>query len=305
MRDDDLTFVGLVQQELRSVRWAEPAELRARARRRTRRTTLVAAVAVLLVASAATAVAADRAGGPVGPVAAGGPTGTVAAPATPTPTPSGRAEIPDSALLEAGDLPVKTAGRLGDSGLGEPVRVDARLETCARERQIYLKPTVSRYSRSRTVLRSPGGVPALSQDVYRVDPPWGLGLFGDIDRMVQACPEWRTTAARSLTGRAGSGQLVDRWETAMTDFAGDQSVLLRHAVGEPADLAGDGPAGPAASVDVTLVIRVGDLVTVLVPGPGMIADRVDGTGPGLGYPDLEAIGRRAAASLCPAANPGC
>ncbi|MCI4064257.1 hypothetical protein MRQ36_17310 [Micromonospora sp. R77] len=208
-------------------------------------------------------------------------------------------------LLEPRDLSVKTAVRLGDSGLGESVRVDARLETCARERQIYLKPTASRYSRSRTLLRSPAGEPVLSQDVYRVDPPWGLGLFGDIDRMVQACPEWRTTAARSLTGRAVSGELVDRWETALDGFAGDQSVLLRHVVGEPADLAGDGPAGPAASVDVTLVIRVGDLVTVIAPGPGTIADRIDGTGPGMSYPDLEALGRRAAARLCPVANSAC
>jgi hypothetical protein len=303
MRDDDLTFVELMRRELRDVRWAEPAELRARARRRSRRTAVVTAAAVLLAASATAAVAADPVGRPSGPVAAGNPTGTPVAPATPTP--SGRAEIPDTALLEPRDVPFTTGVRLGDTGLGEPVRVDDQLESCARERGVPLQPTVSRYSRSRTLLRSSPGVPVLRQDVYRVDPPWGLGLFGDVDRMVQSCGEWRSVAARALTGAAVSGVLVHRWETAVTGFAGDQSVLLRHAVGEPRDLAGDGPAGPAASVEVTLVVRVGDLVTVVVPGPGTVADRVDGTGPGLSYAELEALGRQAAADLCPAANPGC
>ncbi|MEU1835638.1 hypothetical protein [Micromonospora chersina] len=307
MRDDDLTFVELVQRELRDVRWAEPAELRARGRRRSRRTAAAAtAAAVLLVASATTVVAGGRVGGPTNTVV----TGIGAASTTSTPAPSGRAEIPEAVLLEPRDLPLKTGARLGDVGLLEPVQVDGKLESCAHGQGIYLQPTVSRYSRSRVLLRpvtaaSDGVPPVLSQDVYRVDPPWGLGLFGDIDRMLQVCPTWRTSSLLTLTGRTVSAETEHRWEPTVTGFAGDQSVMLRHVTGQARDRSGGKTVGPAASIDLTLVIRVGDLVTVIVPGPGTIEDRVDGSGPGLSYAQIEELGRVAARRLCGAANPGC
>ncbi|SCL61288.1 hypothetical protein [Micromonospora chersina] len=311
MRDDDLTFVELVQRDLRDVRWAEPAELRARGRRRSRRTAAVAtAVAALLVASATTVVAGGRSGGPTDTVVTGAGAGSPTSAPVASPAPSGRAEIPEAVLLEPRDLTLKTGARLGDVGLLEPVRVDGQLESCAHQQGIYLQSTVSRYSRSRVLLRpvaeaSDGVPPVLSQDVYRVDPPWGMGLFGDIDRMVQVCPTWRTSSLLTLTGRTVSAETEHRWEPAVTGFAGDQSVMLRHVTGQARDRSGGKAVGPAASIDVTLVIRVGDLVTVIVPGPGTIEDRVDGSGPGLSYAQLESLGRVAARRLCGAANPGC
>ncbi|MFR9776936.1 hypothetical protein ACL02O_12850 [Micromonospora sp. MS34] len=305
MPDDDLTFVELVRRDLRNVRWPEPTEIRARARRRSRRTAVSAALAVLLVASAVGMVTAGRASGPTATLAV--PPST---PAPPTaPAPSGRAEIPEAVLLEPRDLTVATAVRLGDTGLDEPVRVDRQLEACAREHGVGLEPIRSRYSRSRTLLRATGGArgaaPVLSQDVYRVDPPWGLSLFGDIDRMLQACPQWRTSSLVSQAGRTVPAETVHRWEPPVSGFAGDQSMMLRHVTGQSRERIGGKALGPAASVEVTLVIRVGDLVTVIVPGPGTIADRVDGSGPGLSYPQLEALGSRAARRLCGAAEPGC
>ncbi|MEU1685663.1 hypothetical protein [Micromonospora sp. NPDC005707] len=308
MRDDDLTFVELVQRDLHSVRWPEPAEIRARARRRSRRTVVAAALAVLAVASGTALVEAGRAAGPTSAVGDGGPTGTVAASPV-APAPSGRADIPEAVLLEPRDLTVKTGVRLGDTGLAEPVRVDRQLESCAREQGIYLQPTVSRYSRSRILLRpvagASGDVPVLSQDVYRVDPPWGLGLFGDIDRMLAACPQWQTSSLLTQAGRTVTAETEHRWEPAVTGFAGDQSVMLRHVTDQARDQTSGKAVGPAGSVDVTLVVRLGDLVTVIVPGPGTIEDRVDGSGPGLSYAQLEALGRVAARRLCGAANPGC
>ncbi|MGW4155558.1 hypothetical protein ACWEDF_20610 [Micromonospora chersina] len=309
MRDDDLTFVELVQRDLRDVRWAEPSELRARGRRRSRRAAAaVTALAVLLVASATTVVAGGHVGGPTDTVVTGAGAGSPTS--TPVTFPPFGRGIPEGVLLEPRDLTLKTGARLGDVGLGEPVQVDGQLESCARQRGIYLQPTVSRYSRSWVLLRPVAEVsdrvpPVLSQDVYRVDPPWGLGLFGDIDRMVQVCPTWRTSSLLTLTGRTVSAETEHRWEPAVTGFAGDQSVMLRHVTGQARDRSGGKAVGPAASIDVTLVIRVGDLVTVIVPGPGTIEDRVDGSGPGLSYAQLEALGRVAARRLCGAADPGC
>ncbi|MBM7079668.1 hypothetical protein [Micromonospora humida] len=298
---EELTFVDRLHRDLREVRWPEPAELRARARRRSRRTAVLSTATVLVVLAGAAVAARER---PTGPAT---PTAPVAAPG-PAPV---RTEIPLDALLTPADLPTKTGERLGNTGLGEAVRIDPLLESCGRERDVSAQLSVSRASRSQTLLRPTtraGGpaTPVLSQDVYRIDLPRGRWLFGEIDRLLNACAEWTLNASTLAADQQPvATEQEHRWEPAARDFAGDQSVLLRHVASQPRAQTGGRPVGAAASIETTLVVRVGDLVTVVVPAPDTVADRVDGTGPGMSQPDLLALGGTAAKRLCPAADTPC
>ncbi|MEU2661718.1 hypothetical protein [Micromonospora sp. NPDC007220] len=290
---DETTFVEQLHRDLREVRWPEPAEIRARARRRSRRTAVLAAVAVLVVSASAVTVGgwAGREEAPPAPLSAA----TFASPATAV-----RAEIPQEALLAPVDVPLKTGVSLGAAGLREPVRVDPVLESCGRDRGVPSDPPTSRYSRSRTLLRVSADPttrhPALlTQDVYRVDPGQGRLVFGLVGILLGACAEWQSTVR------------THRWETPVSGFAGDESVMLRHVSLRSQDPAAGKVAAPDASVEVTMVVRVGDLVSVVVTGPGALEDRVDGARPGdgLSYADLETLGRTAARRMCASAVPGC
>ncbi|MEV4770915.1 hypothetical protein [Micromonospora humida] len=298
---EELTFVDRLHRDLREVRWPEPAELRARARRRSRRTAVLSTVTVLVVLAGAAVAARER---PTGPAT---PTAPVAAPVS-APV---RTEIPLDALLTPADLPTKTGERLGDTGLGEAVRIDPLLESCGRERDISAQLSVSRASRSQTLLRPTTragrpATPVLSQDVYRIELARGRWLFGEIDRLLNACAEWTLSASTLAADQQPvATEQEHRWEPAARDFAGDQSVLLRHVASQPRAQTGGRPVGAAASIETTLVVRVGDLVTVVVPAPDTVADRVDGTGPGMSQPDLLALGGTAAKRLCPAADTPC
>ncbi|MBM7081012.1 hypothetical protein [Micromonospora humidisoli] len=298
---EELTFVDRLHRDLREVRWPEPAELRARARRRSRRTAVLSTVTMLVVLAGAAVAVRER---PTGPAT---PTAPVAAPGS-APV---RTEIPLDALLSPADLPTKTGERLGDTGLGEAVRIDPLLESCGRERDVDAQLSVSRASRSQTLLRpttraGQPATPVLSQDVYRIELARGRWLFGEIDRLLNACAEWTLDASTLAADQQPvATEQEHRWEPSARDFAGDQSVLLRHVASQPRARTGGKPVGAAASVDTTLVVRVGDLVTVVVPAPDTVADRVDGAGPGMGQADLMALADRAAKRLCPAADTPC
>ncbi|MGX4656635.1 hypothetical protein ACWCHM_23410 [Micromonospora sp. SCSIO 07396] len=298
---EELTFVDRLHRDLREVRWPEPAELRARARRRSRRTAVLSTVTMLVVLAGAAVAVRER---PTGPAT---PTAPVAAPGS-APV---RTEIPLDALLSPADLPTKTGERLGDTGLGEAVRIDPLLESCGRERDVDAQLSVSRASRSQTLLRpitraGQPATPVLSQDVYRIELARGRWLFGEIDRLLNACAEWTLDASTLAADQQPvATEQEHRWEPSARDFAGDQSVLLRHVASQPRARTGGKPVGAAVSVDTTLVVRVGDLVTVVVPAPDTVADRVDGAGPGMGQADLMALADRAAKRLCPAADTPC
>ncbi|MEV4845599.1 hypothetical protein AB0K20_20595 [Micromonospora matsumotoense] len=305
--DEDLTFVDRLHRDLREAHWPEPAEIRARARRRSRRTAVLSAVTVLVVLAGSATVA--------GPGLTGSPTSTAPAAfashsSVPVAVPV-RTEIPLAALLTPADLPFSTGARLGTTGLAETVQVDPLLESCGREREVAARLPVSRASRSQTLLR-PGArddlpaVRVLSQDVYRIELPRGRWLFGEIDRLLDACADW-TLGASLLTADQQAVRTAQEhsWEPAARDFAGDQSVLLRHVVRQPREQAGGQPVGRASAVETTLVVRVGDLVTVVAPAPDTVADRVDGTGPELSQADLIALGGTAAKRLCPATDASC
>ncbi|MGC1214094.1 MAG: hypothetical protein WA890_22885 [Micromonospora sp.] len=294
MRND---FVELVHRNLRDVRWPEPTEIRARARRRSRHTAVATAAAVLVVASISTVVV-GRAG-----------THAPSPAAVPRPAAGGHAEIPVEAMLTPADVPVKSDERLGDTGLGERVRLDDVLRTCAQDQGLPADETVSRYSRSQTLIGTaavsgfaPNRRPVVSQDVYRLEAGTASRVFAELDRLVAACPSWQ--AVSPVQGDEGmvTAPVVHRWTVAARDFAGDQAALLRHTTSVPVDAATGKRVGIPPPPEETVVVRVGDLVSVLVPGeplrPGVPGNTVTEAG-------LLDIARAAAGRMCAAANPGC
>ncbi|MEU4639013.1 hypothetical protein [Micromonospora sp. NPDC023814] len=298
---DETRFVDRLHRDLRDVRWPEPAEIRARARRRSRRAALTAAVAVLAVMSGSAYAAAGR---PVSP-----PPLVAAIPVSPAN--AAPAEIPQEALLTPRDVPLKTGVQLGETGMVEPVRVDRVLESCGRARGVPTGLPTSRYSRSQTLLWAPTDAttqhPMLTQDVYRVDPDQGRLVFGLVGLLLNACAEWRLAGSAFVEGRSVTTVDTHRWDTPVSGFAGDESVMVRHVSLAPRGQFGGKVVAAAPSVEVTMVVRVGDLVTVVATGPGAVADTVDGVRPGRGlsHAELEALGRTAARRMCAAANPGC
>ncbi|MFI1192054.1 hypothetical protein ACH4T9_02070 [Micromonospora sp. NPDC020750] len=303
---DDLTFAERMHRDLRDVRWPEPAEIRARARRRSRRTAVAAAIAVLAVAS-------------VSAVTVGGRDDAVAPLSSwaerrlfqPEPEPSGQAEIPQEALLEPADVGVRSYVRLGDTGLGEQVQVDPLLEVCADGRGLSGQQTVSRYSRSQALLQkdtpgqawSSGGL-VLTQDVYRLAPEASARFFTGLDRIVTACAGWTEVAPRPWGPGTVTASVAHTWRAVERDFAGDEAVLLRQALSQPVDVATGKPLDVRYPSETRMVVRVGDLVTVIVPASGLGVDGPNIAG-STSDAELLELGRTAARRLCVAANPSC
>lgn len=288
---DDVRLVELVHRELREVRWPEPTEIRAAARRRGRRTAVAAAAAVLAVVSVS-AVLVGRAGGP----------GT-----SPAASVGGHAEIPTEAMLDPADVPVRSDERLGDTGLGERVRVDDVLAGCGRDQGVPVAAAESRFSRSQTLIGTQAvdgfathRSPVISQDVYRLAS--ADDVFGGLDRLVAACASWRQANTVERDGGSVSLTFVHGWSVAARDFAGDRSALLRHTVTQLTDSTTGGPTRFPMAPEYTLVVRVGDLVTVLRPGEALRPGVPGGTVTEAGLLD---VGRAAADRMCVAANPGC
>ncbi|PZF99302.1 hypothetical protein [Micromonospora deserti] len=288
---DDIAFVEQMYRDLRAVHWPEPEEIRARARRRNRRTAVGAATLVLVVVSGAVAVV-GRHPRPAPPAVA-----ALLPAASSTPA---RTEISRDALVQPGDLPAQTGAPLGEAGLGEPVRVADTLLYCHTLQGLTGDWESSRYSRSQTLLRErPAGTehgPAdlvLSQDVYRVTPEVAGRVFAGIDKMLGPCARWRSTGPAQWQGRVVEVEVVHRWEAADRNFAGDEAVLLRHTISRARDPKTGKTFGEEPKPESTVVVRVGDLVTVVRLGRG-------GT-----EPELRRLAGVAAHRMCAAANPPC
>ncbi|MEV4522177.1 hypothetical protein EAD96_20015 [Micromonospora sp. BL1] len=293
---DDVALVELLHRDLRNVTWPEPEALRAAARRRSRRSAALAAVSVVVVA-ALTATLVDRAGAPPPPAA-----GVV----------DGPGEIVTEAMLEPADIPVATGERLGETGLDEPVRVDDLLQVCAREQGRPAEEPRSRYSRSQTLMEPPtepattiGTV--LTQDVYRMTPGAAGRFVADLEGTVAACGAWRTTGQVYTERGTAGAEVVHRWYVAASGFAGDQALLLRHEASVAPDGATGRPPGYAPLFEDRLVVRVGDLVTVLIPSGRLRTDLPMGQVPEdrVTEEQVRQIARVAAERMCVAANPGC
>ncbi|MEU5938368.1 hypothetical protein ABZ807_04120 [Micromonospora sp. NPDC047548] len=281
---EDLSFVDRLHRDLREVRWAEPAEIRALARRRSRRTALTAAVAVLVVASTTAVAVGDWPGRKGLPPAA-----SSAEPIAPVT----RVEITREALLHQEDLRERTGLQLSEAGLGETVDVGVGLGRCASG----ASAKESWVSRSQTVLRAASGERRLSdvlvvQDLHRMRGDTAVRFFEELRRQLVFCREWREVRSIEWGGESLTVEDVHRWDVPRRDFAGDESLLLRHSVSATYDaVSGQAPGRPSMP-EAAVVVRVGDLVTVLIQEPTTEAE-------------LVRLARVAAQRMCVAANPSC
>ncbi|MGC5029903.1 hypothetical protein [Micromonospora sp. DT229] len=302
---DEMMFVERLHNELRDVRWPEPAVLRERARRRRRRAMLGAATAVVLLA-AGPAIAGVRRTAPQStapqPTApqptASQPTAPQSAASQPQTSLPAYAEIPHEALVQPEDLTTKTDPPLSQAGFSEPVRVDELLLACLTEQGQAEAWEVSRYSRSQTLLRAsadgarrPADV-VLNQAVYRLAAETAAGFLQRLDVLIAPCASWRVTGEVMWEDRIARAEVEHRWEVTDRALAGDEAMLIRHVVVTARNLDTGENRGPT-SPDTRAVVRVGDLVTVLTLG----RDATDS--------ELRRVATIAATRLCPAATPPC
>ncbi|NGM12231.1 hypothetical protein [Verrucosispora sioxanthis] len=291
--DDDIGLVERVQQELRAVRWLDTAEVRAVARRRSRfRAAAVTVGVVVLSIPLVTAVAL-----PSRPPTVPGETGAIS-----------RAEIPFEALLQPEDLRVEVDAPIVNAGLAEPIVVDPELARCLQAKGVSPAWEMSRYSRSQSMRRpqdvriedgmalGSGISIVLSQDVYRITPQVAQTLFASLDRRIGNCLSWESVVVGAIDDMAEWVEFhaVQHWEVVDRQFAGDESVLIRHRVGETrrGDADGEVLAGPTPP-DIIAVVRVGDLVTVVDVEAGESES------------ELRRLAVLAAGRMCAATNPPC
>ncbi|MFY1619336.1 hypothetical protein [Micromonospora sp. WMMD736] len=279
---DDPTFVEQIQRELRDVRWPGPEEIRVRARRRSQRRIAVATVVLALAGVSAVAVAAP---------------GKSPAPGLPAAAPT-RHEIPLDALLQPADLSQQVEAQLSQSGLGEPVRMDYRLEVCRTSQGRSSGNVYSILSRSQTFV--PSATPNLTQsdgvvtqDLFRLTPDAAVQLLATLDDVIAPCAEWTSVGKYEAGGARGTGMATHRWAVVQRGFAGDGAVLLRHTQTQAVDQKTGKPIASVPQPDITAVVRVGDLITVL---------KVGEAGTELDLPRLAEV---AARRMCAAANPAC
>ncbi|MEU7995710.1 hypothetical protein AB0B83_10260 [Micromonospora sp. NPDC049060] len=285
---DETTFVEQLHRDLREVRWPEPAEIRARARRRSRRTAVLAAVAVLVVVSASAVAVGDRSGRR-GLAPAASPSRAAA--------PVARVEIPPAALLQQDDLTARSGLQLSEAGLGGTVDVGMALRQCATRRDSGVPAQETWVSRSQTVLRPATGGGRLGdvlvvQDLHRMRDDGAARFFDGLRRQLTVCREWREVRSIEWGGESVTVEDVHRWDVPRRDFAGDESLLLRHSVAATLDPADGQVPGHPSTPDATVVVRVGDLVSVLILEPTAEAD-------------LVRLAGLAARRMCAAANPSC
>ncbi|MCG5471867.1 hypothetical protein LADH09A_005902 [Micromonospora sp. LAH09] len=288
MRDDP-TFVEQIQRDLRDVRWPEPQEIRARARRRSQRRIVAATVVLTLAGVSALAVTSVGSGPTPPPVAATSP-----------PSASARGEIAVDSLVRPTDLTQPAQVQLSESTLEAPVLVSAMLGYCRKSQGMTPDWQLSRWSRSQTLLRErPDGVDLTSrdmllhQDLYRVSPELGASFFADLDRLLAPCAQWRSVGPYEIAGATGTGEAMHSWEVVQRGFAGDEAAMVRYTVSGARDQKTGKAIGNVPRPTSTAVVRVGDLITVLSLGQ-------TGT-----EPELRRLAEVAARRMCVAANPAC
>ncbi|MCO1595139.1 hypothetical protein M8C17_08180 [Micromonospora sp. RHAY321] len=286
---DDLAFVEQVRRDLEDVRWPEPQDIRARARRRSRRTA-VAATVVLTLAGVSAFVATGGGGESAPPPVA----------ASASPTPPARGEIAAESLVQPADLSQPAQVQLSESDFAQPILVDSMLGHCGQSRGMTPTWPISRWSRSQTLLRErPVGVDhtvgdlLLKQDLYRVAPETGASLFADLDRLLATCAEWASAGPYTMAEQTVTAQAVHNWTVVQRSFAGDGAAMVRHTQSPVRDQKTGETIGDAPRPTSTAVVQVGDVVAVLTLGR-------DGT-----EPELSRLAEVAAHRMCLAANPPC
>ncbi|WP_434742874.1 hypothetical protein [Micromonospora sp. SH-82] len=301
---DDAAFVKELRDELSQVCWLAPEEIRARGEWRSRRVLLLTFAVVLVMVSGAGVVVVARHLLPSAPTTVTGPTllaepqsrlddGPLAGDLTWPLAEPDSGEIPAQALLQPADLPTGVGEHLTELGLGETVEVNPMLEACRQERGLPSQAVSSQLSRSQTLLGT-GPAPdlLLMQDVYRVAPQTATRFFTDLDVRMAPCASWRSVGDVEIDGRPYQAAATHRFTVSARDFAGDGSVLLRHTMTAPIDQSDGRQLGPSDRTD-SVVVRVGDLVTVLRLGPESTEK------------ELRRLAGVAAQRMCVASRPTC
>ena len=261
---DDLTFAERMHRDLREVRWPEPAEIRPGP-------------------AAAVGVRRWRRRPPCWPSPRSPPWRSGAREARsragvlgrrrlfqPQPEPSGSAEIPQEALLEPTDVGVRSNVRLGDTGLGSRSRwtrcwsLRRRQGTVGAADRVPLLPLADPasegHARSGLVVGWPGAHPGR---LPTRPPGRSARFFTKLDRIVTACAGWTEVAPKPWGLGIVTASVAHTWRTVERDFAGDEAVLLRQALSQPVDVTTGKPLDVQFPSETRMVVRVGDLVTVI------------------------------------------
>lgn len=290
---DEMSVVEPMHRALCDVRWPEAAEIRARARRRSRRTALLAGVTLVGTLAVVTVAVVSRPSGyqpaipPPVPAAVGSP------PASPAGQVAAvRSDLPPELFVQQSDLVVRTELHLDEAVAGGTVTLGFGRDRCD------LGPETEAWtSRSQTLLRWSAGGPnrlgdiLVVQDLYRFRDDGAARSFAEIRETIVTCPQQEVWTA-DYEGRAINMTAVHRWDTPRVDFAGDESFLLRHSSSLlPNPVLGELQT-VANSPDLRVVLRVGDLVTVLFVSMA-------------GEAELVRLADVAARRMCIAASPSC
>ncbi|WP_025618029.1 hypothetical protein [Salinispora cortesiana] len=291
---DEMRVVEPMQRALRDIRWPEAAEIRARARRRSRRTALLAGVVLVGTLAVAAVAVVNRPTGyhppntpPVQAVAGSTPASR-AGQVAPT-----RSDLPPELFVQQSDLVVRTELHLNEAVVGGTVPLGLGRDQCGPgpEAEAWM-------SRSQTLLRwSAGGPDRLGdilvvQDLYRFRDDGAARFFAEVRQTIVACPQQGEVWTAEYEGTAVNVRAVHRWDTPRVDFAGDESLLLRHS----SSLLPNPALGELQTVvnspELRVVLRVGDLVTVLFVSMA-------------GEAELVRLADVAARRMCIAASPPC
>lgn len=273
-----------VTTDLAAVRWPSADELRGRVRRRRRRTLVAVAGAVIVVTVGAAGLAAT--GGTTTPMPAGPPPS-----AAPVPV-----EIPRSVLLSPADVGAGPDSQADGPDAFRPLQPD-ELTLCLTTNRSGLKlPQVPRFTIGVTLLRGteasrPERPFVLAQQIHRYAGPDAVAVLRDLRSVVAACGIGTVMGDVTTPADGKVAARVDHtWSIAAENFAGDDSVVVRHDV-RAVDAKTGRPVGRSGS-ELVAYVRVGDLVTRIVPRDQPL-------------PELRKIAAQAGARLCAASDPPC
>ncbi|MEV7624005.1 hypothetical protein [Actinoplanes sp. NPDC089786] len=273
-----------VTTDLAAVRWPSADELRGRVRRRRRRNLVAVAGAVIVVTAGATGLA--TAGGPPSPMPAAPPVS-----AAPVPV-----EIPRSMLLSPADVGAGPDSQIDGPDAFRPLQPD-ELTLCLTTNSSGLKlPQVPRFSVGVTLLLGteasrPERPFVLAQQIHRYAGPDAVAVLRDLRSVVAACGIRTVTGEVTAAGGAKvAARVTHTWSIAAENFAGDDSVVVRHDV-SAVDASTGRPLDGGGS-ELVAYVRVGDLVTRIVPRDQPL-------------PELRKIAAQAGTRLCGASDPPC
>ena len=242
-------MTGVVSDLDRATRWPSGDDLRRRVRRRQRRRAMVAvAGAVVAVTIGAAGLTGNRVEPPPPAV-------------TPSPTVTSPVVIPPSVLLtpdEAGAGPDSQ-----DDGVdaAQPGSFD-EFTMCGSERAELMRQ-VPRFSRGITHLLGteedrPESPFVVGQQVYRFAGTDAAGFMDDVRSAVTACDTVTATGEAEVEGRVVSIEVIHSWRVTDEDFAGEESMVVRHDI----------TTTDAETAEQIAYVRAGDLVTRIAPRTG-------------------------------------